>query len=36
VYEQVKQLDEKVKALEQLLNDSKFPYTPGRLPVWSK
>ena len=36
VYEQVKQLDEKVKALEQLLNDSKFPYTPGRLPAWSK
>jgi len=36
VYEQVKQLDEQVKALEQLLNDSKFPYTPGRLPVWSK
>ena len=36
VYQQVKTLDTMVKQLEQLLDESKFPYTPGRLPVWSK
>ncbi|MCA6362933.1 MAG: glycosyl hydrolase [Bacteroidetes bacterium] len=34
LYAQVKQADEKLAAIEKQLENSKAPYTPGRLPVW--
>jgi Cu/Ag efflux protein CusF len=34
VLEEVKSIDAEVKKLETLLEKSRAPYTPGRLPDW--
>ena len=36
VYQQVQSIESMMQTLEQGLDKNKFPYTPGRLPVWNE